>query len=81
MIHVSAEFIAIPKEYEYPEDLELGIYSIVDRVAVVYQPAIESYAIYVNGIYDTDYPLEKYWIFLKGELRNGKIESDTGNGD
>ena len=81
MIHVSTEFIALPKEYEYPEDLEWGIYSIVDRVVVIYQPEIESYAIYVDGIYDSDYPLEKYWIFLKGELRNGKTELITGNED
>ena len=81
MIHVTSDFIAIPKEFEWPEDLEDGIFSIKDNVQIIYQPAFESYAVYVNDEFFTDFSLEKYWIFVKGDLRNGKTKSDTSYGD
>ena len=81
MIHVTTDFMAIPKEYDWSEDLEEGIFSIVDNVQFIFYPAFEAYEVFINGEFITTFSLEKYWIFVKGELRNGKTESDTGNGD
>lgn len=81
MIHVTSDFIAIPKVFEWPEDLEDGIFSIKDNVQIIYQPAIMSYAVYVDDAFFTYFSLEDYWIFVKGEMKNGKTEFDTGNGD
>lgn len=70
MVHVTTDFMAIPKEYEWSEDLDLGLYSIADQVCVVYHPDTETYDVYARGYFDCSFSLEKYWIFINGELRN-----------
>ncbi len=97
MMHVSLDFMAIPKFFEWPEDLEEGIYSKYDRIQWTYNAQRDEFIVYVDVIKEsinTDgsrtyectldehhYPRDLFYIFVKGELWNGKVEPYTSNGD
>lgn len=78
---ISTKFIAIPKVYDYPEDLEDGIFEDRYTLEFIYHPDRQCYDVCYAGEFNYEFSLDKYWIFIEGELRNGKTESYAGNGD
>lgn len=66
----SIQFLAIPKFYEYPEDLELGIFTDSEIEAVVYHPAQNMYRVYRWENSYINFSLDIYWIYVNGHVIN-----------
>ena len=85
-VMVSTLFMAIPKKYDYPEDLEMGIYFTNQAFMLSFHPEENCYIVIertekkedlgcsrkrlIIDQIENTYNLDDYWIFIDGKLVN-----------
>lgn len=92
MSKIYPNFIALPKEYRYPEDLEEGIFFSGDSLTVIYDAKTACYHVTTECIEKNEqnetrtvvkitrcvykFSLENYFVFYNGRLVNNDREID-----
>ena len=92
MSKIYPNFIAIPKDYQYPEDLEEGLFWTDDNLTVVYNAKTACYHVTTERVEEDSlsetstvvkitrcvykFSLEKYYVIYNGRLFGNDREID-----
>lgn len=71
-LRLNIVFVAIPKKWEYPEDLEEGLFPNHHDIQVIINYN-ENKAIVFYCDNEYEFSFDDYWIFSRGKLINDEI--------